>query len=250
MEAFLLRHSRRSMGERGMKFLGSRTRFAKSILIALCIAALPAIGPANASGITSPAGLKDTIDWAQIGAENNFFSTPLTVVSVDGVTVTATSSGGFFNRIDQFNPVDQMGSWFGNFTPGEALIENINASQITLTFATPVTAAGAPIEPNALGPFTAQITVNGTETFTEDGNATQTGDGSAIFIGWSGGPITTLQFELTAAANGNTTDFAIGTVSLASVPEPSTWAMMMLGFPGLCFVALRARERKGHISAI
>jgi PEP-CTERM motif len=233
-----------------MKFLGSRTRVAKSILIAVSIAALPAILPANAGGITSPAGIKDTIDWAQIGAENEPFPTPQTVVSVDGVTVTATSSGGF-SRIDQLDPVDMSGSWAGDFTPGEALIENltggqITGSQITLTFATPVTAAGAAIQPNSLGPFTAQITVNGTETFTEDGDSTQTADGSAIFIGWSGGPITTLQFELTAATGGNTSDFAIGTVSLASVPEPSTWAMMMLGFAGLGFARYRTSRSVRH----
>jgi PEP-CTERM motif len=232
-----------------MKFLGSRHKFTKFVSIAAGAGALWAIGPANAGGITSPAGLKDTIDWAQMGAENNEFPTPQTVVSMDGVTVTATSSGGFFNRIDQFNPVDLSGSWFGNFTPGEALIENLNASQITLTFATPVTTAGAPIMPNGFGPFTAQITVNGTEIFTEDGDSTDAGDGSAIFIGWSGGPITTLQFEVTAVTGGNTTDFAIGTVSLASVPEPSTWAMMMLGFAGLGFARYRAARRTASAAA-
>ena len=71
--------------------------------------------------------------------------------------------------------------------------------------------------------------------------STDTDDGSAIFIGWSGGPITTLQFTLTAASNAPN-DFAIGTVALSSVPEPSTWAMMMLGFAGLGFAAFRTRK--------
>jgi hypothetical protein len=231
-----------------MKFVGSRTSVSKSIVIAVGIAALPAIVPANAGGITSPAGLKDTIDWAQLGVAGFLFPSPQTVVSADGVSATATNStGGFFNRIDQHSPVNN-GDWFGNFAPGEALVENLSSgSEITLTFASPVLAAGAPIQPDALGPFTAQVTVNGTETFTEDGDSTQNGDGSAIFIGWSGGPIKTLEFEITAASGGETSDFALGTVSLTSVPEPSTWAMMVLGFAGLALTAFRARGRKWHL---
>jgi PEP-CTERM motif len=233
-------------------FLGSQTRGAKLILIAVGIAALPAIVPANAGGITRPAGLKDTIDWAQLGVAGFEFPSPQTVVSADGVTATATNSaGGFFNRIDQHDHVNN-GDWFGNFAPGEALVENFSSgSEITLTFATPVLAAGAPIQSNALGPFTAQVTVNGTETFTEDGDSTQKGDGSAIFIGWSGGPIRTLEFEITAASSGGggTSDFAIGTVSLTSVPEPSTWAMMVIGFAGLGYVGYRASRRAAAATA-
>jgi hypothetical protein len=30
---------------------------------------------------------------------------------------------------------------------------------------------------------------------------------------------------------------------IAAVPEPSTWAMMLLGFAGLAFVAYRASHR-------
>jgi hypothetical protein len=35
---------------------------------------------------------------------------------------------------------------------------------------------------------------------------------------------------------------AIGTVALSSVPEPSTWAMMLFGVAGLGFAGFRARE--------
>ena len=83
--------------------------------------------------------------------------------------------------------------------------------------------------------------MHGTNTFTENGSSTSAADGSAIFIGWSGGPITTLQFTLTSAAF-NPNDFAIGTVALSSVPEPSTWAMMLLGFAGLGFAGFRTRK--------
>jgi len=88
------------------------------------------------------------------------------------------------------------------------------------------------------------MTVNGTETFSENGDSDGGGDGAAIFIGWSGGPITTIQFELTSASDDTANDFAIGAVSLeTAVPEPSTWAMMLLGFAGLGFAGYRASRR-------
>jgi len=109
---------------------------------------------------------------------------------------------------------------------------------------TPVTAAGATIQADTSGLFTAQITVNGTETFSENGDSDSGGDGAAIFIGWSGGPITTIQFELTSASDDTANDFAIGAVSLeTAVPEPSTWAMLLLGFAGLGFAGYRASRR-------
>jgi hypothetical protein len=114
-----------------------------------------------------------------------------------------------------------------------------------LTFATPVTAAGAYIEADDFGPFTTEITVNGTDTFSVNGDSADTGDGTTPFIGWSGGPIKTIEFELTASGGGvgDNGDFALGTASLSSaIPEPSTWAMMLLGFAGLDFAGWRARS--------
>jgi PEP-CTERM motif-containing protein len=54
------------------------------------------------------------------------------------------------------------------------------------------------------------------------------------------GAFTTVQFSST----GNAFEFA-----LASVPEPSTWAMMALGFAGLGYAAFR-RNTKGRALAI
>ena len=36
--------------------------------------------------------------------------------------------------------------------------------------------------------------------------------------------------------------FGVGTLAVAAVPEPSTWAMMLLGFCGLGFMAYRRRQ--------
>jgi hypothetical protein len=83
--------------------------------------------------------------------------------------------------------------------------------------------------------------VNGTDTFSVSGDSTSAEDGTAPFIGWSGGPIKTIEFELTAAGGpGDTNDFALGTVSLgATVPEPSIRAMVLVGFAGLRLIGSR-----------
>ena len=48
----------------------------------------------------------------------------------------------------------------------------------------------------------------------------------------------------------NVTELGIGgTVSTLGVPEPSTWAMLMLGFAGLGYAAFR-RNAKGQRSAV
>jgi hypothetical protein len=49
---------------------------------------------------------------------------------------------------------------------------------------------------------------------------------------------------VTFSSTGNAFEFA-----LASVPEPSTWAMMALGFAGLGYAAFR-RNTKGRALAI
>jgi hypothetical protein len=73
----------------------------------------------------------------------------------------------------------------------------------------------------------ADIIVNGTEISTADGFAENT-----VFDLGSFGP----NIDLTITGNGT---FAIG----GAVPEPSTWAMMLLGFAGLGFVGYRTNSR-------
>ena len=127
----------------------------------------------------------------------------------------------------------------GNFAPGTALLYTapfLGASDITLTFATPVLGAGAQIQSNNPGAFTAQITVNGTQTFTENGVSNANSDGSAIFIGWLGGPINTLEFTLTSAPSGTVNDFAIGKVEISARPGSRR------GLCGSCGAGARRRS--------
>jgi hypothetical protein len=49
--------------------------------------------------------------------------------------------------------------------------------------------------------------------------------------------------DILSGTTGNTGAIDVSTVSTSSVPEPSTWAMMILGFVGVGFMAYR---RKGQ----
>ena len=77
----------------------------------------------------------------------------------------------------------------------------------------------------------ADIIVNGTEISPAEGFAEDTVFDTVFDLG-SFGP----NIELTITGSGT---FAFG----GAVPEPSTWAMLMLGFAGLGFVGYRTRSR-------
>ncbi len=71
------------------------------------------------------------------------------------------------------------------------------------------------------------------------------------------GPWQKYTLSFTAASGGlhtlglidTNTDFSGNDFSLAAVPEPSTWAMMLLGFAGLGFAGYRGAKRKASIPA-
>jgi hypothetical protein len=44
-------------------------------------------------------------------------------------------------------------------------------------------------------------------------------------------------------------DAGSGTFNIANVPEPSTWAMMVLGFAGIGFMAYRRKSKSGLMAA-
>ena len=68
-----------------------------------------------------------------------------------------------------------------------------------------------------------------------------------IDLGSYSGPAVDMTFGYNLTANGSGGfgfDFAVGDPpSFSSVPEPATWAMMLLGFAGLGYMAYRKRER-------
>jgi PEP-CTERM motif len=73
------------------------------------------------------------------------------------------------------------------------------------------------------------------------------GDGTYSYVLISTYDYATGNYDTYTYADASLTRLTVGPVG--SVPEPSTWAMMMLGFAGLGFAAWR-RTSKGPISAI
>ncbi|MBR0995603.1 PEP-CTERM sorting domain-containing protein [Bradyrhizobium japonicum] len=109
---------------------------------------------------------------------------------------------------------------------------------LKITFTDP-----AGVAPSAI--FTADITGK-----VEPAKGGQTGFASVDFdnsvhqFSWAGGTFTVKVDDVSnfALNNSNTVFGTIELTSVSAVPEPGTWAMMLLGFSGVGFVAYRRRS--------
>ena len=78
--------------------------------------------------------------------------------------------------------------------------------------------------------------------------------GGLITASFSGGPFTEIQIQgplsSTIFSPTNFEALALGSITLFSaVPEPSTWAMMILGFFGVGFMAYRRKSKPAFMAA-
>lgn len=86
-------------------------------------------------------------------------------------------------------------------------------------------------------------------------NADSTGAVFAGVSGLPGGPglpngfFTQLSIGISLASPADRTETVVLYLSPTPVPEPSTWAMMMLGFAGLGFAGYRATREPSSITA-
>jgi hypothetical protein len=103
-----------------------------------------------------------------------------------------------------------------------------------------------------------QFTFSGSDGFTETKTFTTLGSAETFFTNdklnllfAAGSQSVNLYYSLTAnsgAAEGFGFNFNIDPpLAPSTVPEPSTWAMMLMGFAGLAFAAFR-RGRKGSLA--
>jgi PEP-CTERM motif len=174
-------------------------------------------------------------------------------------TVTVTDfAGGNGVTIDVTLPT---ASWLfvntGNGTNHEAFAFNvnpaINPANITLTGSTAgefLVDSTLPAFDGQFGQFTNGITVNG-------GNGSAGGQTGPIHISISFAGLDTSDFVKNSAgfffaadvANpaGKTGPVGANTIT-AAVPEPSTWAMMILGFAGIGFMAYRRRNQAAALA--
>jgi hypothetical protein len=210
---------------------GEMTRISRSPSTALAMAV------AMAGAATARA---DTIDFSQFGAEGTHVVDGSSGVTADGIAFVI--SGGY----GHLTVFDQGGLWTGAFTPGAALLCNCaGPGAITIDFAAPVTDLSLGAQTNDNGAYVATLTaydaghavlrslsVNGV-------SANAPGTVPILALSQSG------TWSVTISSTNDGDGFALGGVPGAggpAVPEPSAWAMMLLGF-GLAGASLRRRTR-------
>lgn len=175
-------------------------------------------------------GANDFVKWSQFGADETLLGASFGATSVGLLPVTVALGGAnsVVSVVCVASPCSWTGSGLATFTAGDSLLWTSDAGNsgngpVTLTFVSGVTGAGAMIQANAPGAFTAQIQAfNGVTllgAFTVNSLA-----GAAVYIGiqdQTGANITKIVFSLTACGPldlSGCTDFAIDTVNLNAGP--------------------------------
>ncbi len=185
------------------------------------------------TGLTAPGTTNDSASWAQLGASGTAVSSPFTLTSVSGLGITGNFTGdGLLGQ--QGSGVNDL---FGNFSPGDNLIL-VRADSLTLSFSQGISSVGAQIASNFYGPFTGTIQAydGGTllGSYTENGDSTDSNDGTAIFLGFAdltAPNITSVVFSYTAGAPQG---FILDTLQMndsvpAVTPEPGTISLLLCG---------------------
>ncbi|HMD99802.1 MAG TPA: PEP-CTERM sorting domain-containing protein [Terriglobia bacterium] len=214
------------------------------------------IGNARASiiGTTDPTQFTDPVDWCvQYGCSGQQLATPQPWSSVAGNTGLV----GLVGTQQGFYVLQQDVTWGGNFADHMGLIYNGSAfgntpTDIAATFDQGLYGAGAWIQSDYYGPFTATIDLFDSSyqllgSFTTSGTSNNA-PGTALFIGGyiSTPDVWAVQFDATGTGPSEP-DFAIGTMNLdttSPVPEPSTLVLLGPSLLGWLAFARRRMARK------
>src|SRR5438309_2547650 len=182
--------------------------------------------------VTSQPGQRanDSISWVQLGGDQTILPASFSANSAGGSSDTVTLAGANSMVSVVCSPIPANCSWTGGsgFTAGDSLIWTSDSGNggngpVTLTFSVPIVGAGALIQANMPGQFTAEIEAfNGTTSL---GLFTVTSDinGDAVYIGLKDqtrANITSVVFSLTSCA-ATCSDVGIDTVYL-NVGSPSS----------------------------
>jgi hypothetical protein len=208
------------------------------------------------TGSTDPNQFQDSVDWcANFGCANTPFSlpSPSAFVSAGGVTGLVGNVG----TLQPFQVFQQGTSWGGNFPDGMGVVYNGVSSigntpaDIATTFDVGVFGAGAYIQADHYGAFTATITLFDSNfqslgSFSAQGDS-EDGGPTALFIGAYIGTADVYAAQFNVVDINGADDFGIGTLKLQNgqvgVPEPGT--LMLLGPSALgLFGAIRRRMNR------
>ena len=179
----------------------------------------------------------DTINFWQFGPNYSVTPNVVTGVTTGGVSFTITGPGYGFDVLQQGV------SWGGDFPTNEAILDDIyTPGAVTIAFATPITSlTGLTLEPVDSGTFTATAsfydgsTLVGTSSFSNPGAGIPH---SLPSFDISGSAITSIVLSSTLDADG----FAFGP---SAVPEPATWAMLIVG---VAMIGFAARRRNASVA--
>jgi hypothetical protein len=171
----------------------------------------------------SAMGANDSMSWSGAGKDGTVLGTSVMLSSANKAMITANLAGP--NSITSVVCPASSCCWTasGNgFQAGDTLLWTSDAGAggngpLTLSFGQSISGAGATIQADAPGQFTASLQVfdgsTGLGTFTVNSDAS----GDPVYIGAldsTGADITSAVFSLTSCAAG-CSDFAIDTVSMA-----------------------------------
>ena len=205
------------------------------------------------TGSTNPNDFQDPVDWcSNFGCQGADLGTPQAWTS----NGARTGMVGLVSSQNMKN-LQQGSDWLGNFNDGMGVLYNgvnsgNNPGGILMSFDNPVFGAGAYIQQEEFGGFTATIQLfdssfNLLGSFSADGNSDQN-VGTALFIGAfdSTADVSYALFDTTGVSDD---DFAIGTAILRTqgqtqTPEPGTLLLLGSSVIGAAGVVRRRMSRK------
>jgi hypothetical protein len=210
-------------------------KYAKGLVAAICFAVLPVTAAIASTVSYDTTGSTLSCDGIAGCIQNN-----TTSVTLGGLTLTynaGSGSGVVSPSIINLGNIVSTGEGTVDLT-GLELTISINSSPSSLTGSLPLGIVSGLLSTNSSG---AILTFGPNNTTT--GFGTLPGlvltDGSFDYIYQVLNP--TLGLQAPTVGTGQTT--IQGTVTVTAVPEPSTWAMMILGFAGIGFLSYRRRGR-------
>lgn len=157
---------------------------------------------------------------------------------ISSVSLNGGANVSFSSSVNIRNIGSGWGTWSGGYT-GQVLYTG-GGTSITGTFNTAVDAFGFFSEPDPFSIHKFTLTLSDGSSVSGDFN----GASGAGFLGWAGAGITS--FTISSDVDFAFGDFYVGQVQSA-VPEPESWAMMIVGF-GLVGAAMRRKVAKTAIA--
>ena len=211
-----------------MKRIVSRLINAKLLSAALLGSVAFVASPASAgTSFQADVGAWTTLNPGYV--EDQQYGSQGTVTS--SVTLDDGVQLGFTGPVTIFDAGSGWATWCCSYT-GQVLWTG-GGTSLTIDTLPDVYSFGFYAEPDQYADFLITLLMTDGSTLTRTVN----GNGGAEFFGFTGAGVSSMTIS-------STTDFAIGDffVVPGGVPEPSTWAMMLLGFGGIGFAMRRTRK--------